>query len=73
MDGRPPATFGGMSLRSRLKSTVSKVINKFSGEYSSAEGEIRTPRPDEVSAPVVGADIKVTRAKLNRPGGGGDS
>ena len=59
-----------MSLRDRLKTSVKKVINKFSGEYSSAEGEIRTPRPDEVSAPVVGSDVKITRAKLNRPAGG---
>jgi hypothetical protein len=59
-----------MSLRTRLKSSVSKMINKFSGEHSAAENEIRTPNPDEVSAPVVGGDVKVTRAKLNRPPGG---
>ncbi|MDP2305854.1 MAG: hypothetical protein Q8P18_07480 [Pseudomonadota bacterium] len=58
-----------MSLRTRLKSTMSKVINKFSGEYSAAENEIRVPNPDEVHAPVAGAEVKVTRAKLNRPPG----
>jgi len=70
---RPSATFAGMSLRSRLKSSVSRVINKFSGEYSSAETEIRTPAPGEVSAPVAGAEVKVTRARLNRPPGGADT
>lgn len=70
MDGRPPATFADMSLRSRLKSTVSKVINKFSGEYSAAENEIRTPSPDEAASQIPAGEVKVTRAKLNRPRGG---
>lgn len=69
-NGRPPATFAIMSLRTRLKSTVTKVINKFSGEYSSAENEIRTPNPEDVTVPVAGAEVKVTRARLNRPAGG---
>jgi hypothetical protein len=70
MVSRPPATFADMSLRTRLKSSVSRVINKFSGEYSSAETEIRTPSPEDFTAPVAGAEVKVTRAKLNRPPGG---
>ena len=73
MVARPSATFAGMSLRSRLKSSLGKVINKFSGEYSHAETEIRTPSPDEISSAKAGSDVKVTRAKLNRPGGGPDS
>jgi hypothetical protein len=56
-----------MSIRDTLKSTVKKVLNKFSGEYSAAETEIRTPPPEE--APKAGADVKVTRARLNRPPG----
>ena len=56
-----------MSLRDKLKSSVKNVLNKFSGEYSAAETEIRTPPPEQ--APQAGGEVKVTRAKLNRPPG----
>lgn len=56
-----------MSLRDTLKSSVKKVLNKFSGEYSAAETEIRTPPPEQ--APQPGGEVKITRAKLNRPPG----
>ncbi len=58
-----------MSLRSRLKTSVQKVINKFSGEYSAAESEIRAPAPDERPTPSGGGEVKVTRARLKRPPG----
>lgn len=58
-----------MSLRTRLKDSVQKVLNKFSGEYSAAETEIRAPSPDEVSTATPGAEVKVTRARLKRPPG----
>ena len=57
-----------MSLRNRLKTSVQKVMNKFSGEYSAAETEIREPAPEAAVTP--GAEVKVTRARLNRPPGG---
>jgi hypothetical protein len=71
MAGRSPATFAGMSLRDRLKTSVKKVINKFSGEYSAAETEIRAPDPSESTAAPSG-EVKVTRARLKRPPGGGE-
>lgn len=58
-----------MSLRARLKTSVQKVINKFSGEYSAAEGEIRPPSPDDQPTSTAGGEVKVTRARLKRPPG----
>lgn len=58
-----------MSLRTRLKSSVQKVLNKFSGEYSAGETEIRPPSPDEQPVIATGGDVKVTRARLKRPPG----
>ena len=59
-----------MSLRNRLKTSVSRVLNKFSGEYSAAESEIRQPAPDESpTAAAAGGEVKVTRARLKRPPG----
>lgn len=50
-----------MGLRDRFR----KVFDRLSGEYSAAQTEIR---PDEgAKAPVAGADVKVTRARLKRP------
>lgn len=50
-----------MGLRDRLRN----VVNRLSGEYSAAQTEIR---PDEgAKAPIVGGDVKVTRARLKRP------
>ncbi len=57
-----------MSLRDRLKTSVQKVMNRFSGEYSAAETEIREAAPEVAATP--GAEVKVTRARLNRPPGG---
>jgi hypothetical protein len=56
-----------MSLTDRLKSSVKKVINRFSGEYSAAETEIREPSPADT--PAAGGEVKVTRARLKRPPG----
>jgi len=54
-----------MGLRDRLKSSMQNLMNKFSGEYSAGEGEIR---PDEgASRAVAGDGVKVTRARLKRP------
>lgn len=58
-----------MSLRDRLKSSVQRVLNKFSGEYSAAETEIRTPSPEETPRATAGGEVKVTRARLKRPPG----
>jgi hypothetical protein len=57
-----------MGLRDKLKTSVKKVLNKFSGDYSAAETELgSTPIPD-VSLPASeGGDVKVTRARLKRP------
>ncbi len=49
-----------MGLRSLLK----RVTDKFSGEYSAAQADIR---PDDRPAVKDGAEVKVTRARLNRP------
>lgn len=56
-----------MSLRARLKSTVQKALNKFSGEYSAAESEIRAPAPGDPATPTPAGEVKVTRARLKRP------
>lgn len=48
-----------MGLRSLLK----RVTDKFSGEYSAAQADIR---PDD-GATATGGDVKVTRARLKRP------
>lgn len=53
-----------MALRDRLVSTVKKALNRFSGEYSAGQDEIR---PDENPAAGVVGDVKVTRARLKRP------
>jgi hypothetical protein len=54
-----------MGLRDRLKSSVRSLMDRFSGEYSAAETEIR---PDDPQAPATpGSDVKVTRARLKRP------
>lgn len=58
-----------MSLRNRLKTSVQRVLNKFSGEYSAAETEIRQPSPDEIPTATAGGEVKVTRARLKRPPG----
>ena len=55
-----------MSIASKLKDRVKKVINKFSGEYSAAETEIR---PDTGASSAKSGDVKVTRARLKRPPG----
>jgi hypothetical protein len=68
MDGRRPATFARMGLRDSLKKSVRKVVDRFSGEYSAAQSEIRQPPPPSAAdAAAAGGDVKVTRARLNRP------
>jgi hypothetical protein len=57
-----------MGLRDRLKTTVKKALNKFSGEHSAAETELgSTPIPDVNLPSGEGGDVKVTRARLKRP------
>ncbi len=54
-----------MGLRDKLKDRVSKVVNRFSGEFSAPaptelEPYSRPGKPDE--------NAKVVMARLNRPG-----
>jgi hypothetical protein len=46
-----------------LRSLFKRVTDKFSGEYSAAQADIR---PDD-GASAAGGDVKVTRARLKRP------
>jgi hypothetical protein len=57
-----------MPLRDLVKRSVRSVVDRFSGEYSAAQTEIR---PDDPAATRVegGQDVKVTRARLKRPPG----
>lgn len=55
-----------MSIASKLKDRVKRVLNKFSGEYSAAEVEIR---PDTGASSAQAGEVKVTRARLKRPPG----
>lgn len=61
-----------MALRDRLKKTVRTVIDRLSGEYSAASSEIQEPPPEWNATPAEGAEVKVTRARLKRPGDAGD-
>lgn len=56
-----------MGLRDRLRSTVRTVLDRFSGEYSAASGEIRPDTPTTDPAPATTEAAKVTRARLRRP------
>ncbi len=48
-----------------LRSLIKRVADKFSGEYSAAQSDIR---PDDGRPGATGADdVKVTRARLKRP------
>ncbi|MFZ5480372.1 MAG: hypothetical protein ACOZNI_26650 [Myxococcota bacterium] len=68
MRARREGSFAGMGLRDKLKTSVKKVLNKFSGEFSAAETEIgSTPIPDVELPQGEGGDVKVTRARLKRP------
>ena len=55
---------GKMGLRDTLKKKLSTVVNRLSGEYSAGSSEIRPDTPPVVS----GEEVKVTRARLRRPG-----
>ena len=57
-----------MALRDLVKRSVRSVIDKFSGEYSAAQTEIRPDDPASSRADG-GGDVKVTRARLKRPPG----
>ena len=56
-----------MGIRDRLKNSVRSLVDRFSGEYSSASGEVRQddPPPEDHGNPQ--AEVKVTRARLKRP------
>lgn len=47
-----------------LRSAFKRVLDKFSGEYSARQGEIR---PDESPTPSAAGDVRITRARLHRP------
>lgn len=47
-----------------LRSLIKRVADKFSGEYSAAQADIR---PDAPPVDVGGAAAPVTRARLKRP------
>jgi hypothetical protein len=47
-----------------LRSTFQRVLDRFSGEYSAKQGDIR---PDDGAKPGVAGDVKITRARLHRP------
>lgn len=47
-----------------LRSIFQRVLDKFSGEYSAKQGDIR---PDDGAKPGVAGDVKITRARLHRP------
>ena len=47
-----------------LRSLIKRVSEKFSGEYSAAQGDIR---PDSLPVAREGEEVKVTRARLKRP------
>lgn len=53
-----------MGLRDRVLSSVKKAFDRFSGEYSAGQDEIR---PDTPPTPGVAGEVKVTRARLKRP------
>lgn len=58
-----------MGLRDSLKKSVRKVVDRFSGEHSYGTSELDdTPPPPPVrSEPGDSGEVKVVRAKLNRP------
>ena len=58
-----------MGLRDSLKKSVRKVVDRISGEYSSGTSALDdTPPPPPIRGePGAAGDVKVIRAKLNRP------
>lgn len=54
-----------MGLRDRFKSSVRSIVERFSGEYSAAAGEVRPDVPPVAGE--TGGEVKVTRARLKRP------
>lgn len=60
-----------MSIADRLKKRVRSVINQLSGEYSAVAPDPATIKPAERPTHV-DANIKVTRARLKRPGAAED-
>lgn len=47
-----------------LRSAFKRVLDKFSGEYSASQGEIR---PDDSPTAANAGDVRITRARLHRP------
>ncbi len=60
-----------MSTIDRFRSRVRRVLERLSGDYSAGAEEIR---PDDAAPTSAnsGADVKVTRARLKRPGAAAD-
>lgn len=61
-----------MGLRDRLRSSVRSVLDRFSGEYSAASGEIRPDTSTSDPAAPASEAPKVTRARLRRPADAND-
>lgn len=59
-----------MGLRDSIKKKVMTVVNRLSGEYSAGSAEIR---PDTDANREREGEVKVTRARLRRPGAAGES
>ncbi len=57
-----------MALRDLVKRSVRTVLDRFSGEYSAGQTEIRPDDPQAASVDTR-TDVKVTRARLKRPPG----